>query len=910
MYSKTTKINLYKFVAVKDPAGNEGAGLDDPKTVKSFTTNINTNTKAINNLGLTINSLANVIVDIKTLNLEKLNFDIENRKKFKPVYNKPEKQKTFTFLKKLSTGKIPSFFEGLLKLLGAAFKWFVLLPAMKWLADPANQDKVVNILTGISKIIKFIFKLTEFGVTNTIDGLYDLLREDATWWERLKGFGQAFIGLGTLFLGLRWLNPLNIGRTIGDFKGVLNFFRNNLKRSLKMMNARKLKMRGGGVVGGALAVAGGATLFMQGREGSFTNAVVDTAAEVVPGLKPDPETDVGKKAGDWLSGIFKSTGNWLSGLGKGKNKDETQEAKPKKKGLFGLGFLGLAAGGMVQQAAAGGWIQGPQSGYPVSLDGNGVDFIGHGTEWVGRSQGGKAYVVPYDTKATRANPNLTSNRLDEAKRLGFSLPGMDEGGQFDFSKRLIKLHEGLKLNKYTDSQGFPTIGWGHQIKGNSPIDIKSRHKITEKRANQLFSDDFNHHLGFAKKIPGYGSAGKQQQIALHDLTYNMGPGWHNGFPKFMAAFQKGDYKTAAAELRNSNWYGQVGRRGPTIVSLMEGTGLGDESYLQGMGSLPSSDNKKSNFFTRALSGVGNFFFGSPALGATMGSAPQDNKEGGEKATTPQIRQVSDPETGKGWNPGNMQDMLGRPVVLSRKAAEALGRMVNDSKGIVKGSDIKASGRSDSKNKKVGGGPNSPHLYGTALSIHGKSAAWMKKNGDQYGWRMNDQGTFQYTGAGASRVKLAPHGSTGSFGSGAAARNPFGASSSSKSIEEASSPSQRGNTGTQAEFRSQQREKKSLEKFQKDRDHARQQIQERSQETMKQIMGQVNGLNQENRQAINAASQLIQQLMGQNSGGRTPRYVPGGGQGGGRGTEGGLSGILRTTATVLNSFNNPLRGLFK
>ena len=51
---------------------------------------------------------------------------------------------------------------------------------MKWLADPANQDKVVNILTGISKIIKFIFRLTEFGVTNTIDGLYDLLREDAT----------------------------------------------------------------------------------------------------------------------------------------------------------------------------------------------------------------------------------------------------------------------------------------------------------------------------------------------------------------------------------------------------------------------------------------------------------------------------------------------------------------------------------------------------------------------------------------------------------------------------------------------------------------------------------------------------------------------------------------------------------
>ena len=45
-------------------------------------------------------------------------------------------------------------------------------------------------------------------------------------------------------------------------------------------------------------------------------------------------------------------------------------------------------------------------------------------------------------------------------------------------------------------------------------------------------------------------------------------------------------------------------------------------------------------------------------------------------------------------------MLGRPVVLSRKAAEAFGRMVADSNGLIRGSDIKSSGRSDSKNKKT------------------------------------------------------------------------------------------------------------------------------------------------------------------------------------------------------------------
>ena len=46
--------------------------------------------------------------------------------------------------------------------------------------------------------------------------------------------------------------------------------------------------------------------------------------------------------------------------------------------------------------ARGGWISGPMSGYPVSLDGGAsTSFIGHGTEWVGMkgyAQGG-AYVL-------------------------------------------------------------------------------------------------------------------------------------------------------------------------------------------------------------------------------------------------------------------------------------------------------------------------------------------------------------------------------------------------------------------------------------------------------------------------------------------------------------------------------------
>ena len=82
--------------------------------------------------------------------------------------------------------------------------------------------------------------------------------------------------------------------------------------------------------------------------------------------------------------------------------------------------------------AKGGWINGPMSGYPVSLDGGrSTSFIGHGTEWVGYKQyaAGGAYVVPFNTPATKKNGGLTSLRMRQAAAGGYALP-FSEGGHF------------------------------------------------------------------------------------------------------------------------------------------------------------------------------------------------------------------------------------------------------------------------------------------------------------------------------------------------------------------------------------------------------------------------------------------------------------------------------------------------
>ena len=80
------------------------------------------------------------------------------------------------------------------------------------------------------------------------------------------------------------------------------------------------------------------------------------------------------------------------------------------------------------EASKGGIIQGPQSGYPVSLDGKGVDFIGHGTEEVRTKEDGNgAFVVPIDTPHTKKDPTLQKRRDREAQAMGFK-KGFSSGG--------------------------------------------------------------------------------------------------------------------------------------------------------------------------------------------------------------------------------------------------------------------------------------------------------------------------------------------------------------------------------------------------------------------------------------------------------------------------------------------------
>ena len=334
---KGSKLNFYKFVDTEEPKGKGSNPF-------GATTHFNNNTTAINQIGESVNGLISMVAELKELEMSRLEQMNKNKPTLEPEPKDDKKKKAgnplVNFAKNASK-KGGDFLSGILGMLGNMLKMFIAIPALMWLADPANKEKLITVIKVLSKVGKFIFDFMKFGVMTLMDGLYNMFKSDANVFERIIGFGKALIGFATVFLGIRWLkNPFKLIKDIGMVVPKLVKF-------VTTLIAGKGKQKGKGLVKGIINVATG------------------------------------------------------------------------KKGRAAGGYIPL------KKAASGGWISGPQTGYPVSLDGGmTTSFIGHGTEYVSQKADGGAFVVPFDTPATRRTPSLTNTRMKEAKRLGFADGGL------------------------------------------------------------------------------------------------------------------------------------------------------------------------------------------------------------------------------------------------------------------------------------------------------------------------------------------------------------------------------------------------------------------------------------------------------------------------------------------------------
>ena len=145
-------------------------------------------------------------------------------------------------------------------------------------------------------------------------------------------------------------------------------------------------------------------------------------------------------------------------------------------------------------------------------------------------------------------------------------------GSLNDEKQMIIAHEGIRYTPYKDSLGLWTVGVGHLIGDGKTLPPEMNREFSHDEVMAMFDKDYDHHRKAAESIPGFNKFNTTGQAALTDLTFNMGPAWSRGWPNTRKAIGEGNTEAAASGLKNSKWYGQVGGRAATIVSMVRAGG--------------------------------------------------------------------------------------------------------------------------------------------------------------------------------------------------------------------------------------------------------------------------------------------------------------------------------------------------
>ena len=121
-------------------------------------------------------------------------------------------------------------------------------------------------------------------------------------------------------------------------------------------------------------------------------------------------------------------------------------------------------------------------------------------------------------------------------------------------------HEGLRLKPYRDTVGKLTIGVGRNLD-----DIG----ISKEEALCLLENDLKRvERDLDRAVPYWKDYGDVRAAVLVNMCFNLGITRLLGFRKFLAAFHRGDFQTAANEMLDSKWAIQVGHRAVELANQM------------------------------------------------------------------------------------------------------------------------------------------------------------------------------------------------------------------------------------------------------------------------------------------------------------------------------------------------------
>ena len=117
--------------------------------------------------------------------------------------------------------------------------------------------------------------------------------------------------------------------------------------------------------------------------------------------------------------------------------------------------------------------------------------------------------------------------------------------------------EGEVLIPYQDSLGVWTVGVGHNLQAKP---------LSQHASRVILADDIaDAQVAVLRALPWSRKLDGPRFEALVNMTFNLGIYGLLGFKKALAAIERGDWPAMKRELRDSEWYSQVGARADRII---------------------------------------------------------------------------------------------------------------------------------------------------------------------------------------------------------------------------------------------------------------------------------------------------------------------------------------------------------
>jgi len=126
-------------------------------------------------------------------------------------------------------------------------------------------------------------------------------------------------------------------------------------------------------------------------------------------------------------------------------------------------------------------------------------------------------------------------------------------------EELLIMHEGIRSKAYRDSLGIWTVGVGHNLQAKP---------LSPAAVQQILNDDIADAIEDCKGLYWFEGLDEVRQAVVIDMVFNMGIAGFKHFKKTIEHIAMGMYQHAAAEMLDSRWAYQVGKRAVELSKMM------------------------------------------------------------------------------------------------------------------------------------------------------------------------------------------------------------------------------------------------------------------------------------------------------------------------------------------------------